>query len=171
MTTTAGEQRDRAAIDERHKWDLTDLFGTDAAWREARDQLAGQVPAVRAFAGRLGASATVLADALDTVFDLRKTLARLWAYAMMRGDEDTRQSGPQAMQQELEQLGAELGARCAYLEPEILALGQERLERFIAAEPRLEAVRAFLEDILRRAPHTLTDREEKILADAAPLPR
>ena len=166
---TAGQERDRVAIAKQYTWDLADLYASDAAWRRAKEALARDVPAVRGFAGRLGSSPAVLADALDAAFGMRKTLARLGAYAGMRGDEDTRQSGPLAMQQELEQLGAELGAQLAYLQPEILALGQDMLERFISGEPRLQAVRFYLEDILRRAEHTLSDREEKILADAAPL--
>ena len=165
----AGQERDRAAVADTYKWDLTDLYPSDEAWRAARDAFAAEVPRVRAFAGRLGESPAVLADALDTTFDLSRALGRLWAYAGMRGDEDTRLAGPQAMQQELEQVAADFGAETAFLQPEILALGTDTLERFIAAEPRLQAVRFYLDDIVRRAAHTLSDREERILAAAAPL--
>jgi oligoendopeptidase F len=165
----AGQERERAAVADVYKWDLTDLYVSDEAWRDARDAFAVDVSRVRAFAGRLGESPAVLADALETTFDLSRGLGRLWAYAGMRGDEDTRLADPRAMQQELEQVAAGYGAEVAYLEPEILALGRETLEAFVAAEPRLQAVRFYLDDIVRRAAHTLSDREERILAAAAPL--
>lgn len=165
----AGQERERAEVADQYRWNLAELYPSDAAWREAKEGLACEAPAVREFAGRLGSSAGVLADALDTTSEVNKTFARLHAYAGMRGDEDTRESGPLAMQQELEQLGAEFGAQIAYLQPEILGLGRDALESFIAREPRLQVVRFYLDDLFRRAEHTLSDREEKILADAAPL--
>ena len=165
----AGQERERAEVADQYRWNLAKLYPSDAAWREAKEGLAREAPAVREFAGRLGSSPGVLADTLDTTFEVNKTFGRLHAYAGMRGDEDTRESGPLAMQQELEQLGAEFGAQIAYLRPEILGLGRDALESFIAREPRLQVVRFYLDDLFRRAEHTLSDREEKILADAAPL--
>ena len=44
-----------------------------------------------------------------------------------------------------------------------------RSRQVIPAEPRLAPYAFYLRDIIRRAAHTLSDSEEKILADAAPL--
>ena len=44
-----------------------------------------------------------------------------------------------------------------------------RVDAFIAAEPRLNIYRFYLQDIERRATHTLSEDEEKLLADAGPL--
>ena len=46
---------------------------------------------------------------------------------------------------------------------------RHRLKRFSPSEPRLRIYRFYLEDIARRAAHTLSDAEEKILAEAGPL--
>lgn len=163
------QENERSEIAEKYKWNLGDLYSSDKAWDQARETLSRKLPHARDLAGTLGSSPSVMADALDAAFDVSRTLARLSAYASMRGDVDTRESGPLAMQQELDQLGAEFGAQLAYLQPEIIALGRDTLQQFIAQEPRLQAIQFYLDDILRRAKHTLTDREEKILADVAPL--
>ena len=111
----------------------------------------------------------MLADALDLRSRLDKELSRLYVYASMTADQDTRLSEPQGMQQEMQQLHAEFSAQASYMQPEILRIGGAAIEAFIAAEPRL-APHAFpLRDVIRRAAHTLTDAEEKILADAQPL--
>jgi oligoendopeptidase F len=73
------------------------------------------------------------------------------------------------MRQEMVQLAAAFSAEASYIEPEILRIPKATLEKFIASEPRLTVYRFYLEDILRRAAHTLSDSEEKILADAGPL--
>ena len=87
----------------------------------------------------------------------------------MLADKDTRVSEPQGMQQEMQQIFAQFGAEASFIEPEILKVGSATIEKVIAAEPRLKIYTFYLRDIARRAPHTLTDAEEKILADAAPL--
>src|SRR5436305_14303450 len=87
----------------------------------------------------------------------------------MLADQDTRASEPQGMQQEMQQLTASIGAAESFMEPEILKAGAGAVEKFIASEPRLKVYTFYLRDILRRAPHTLTDDEEKILADASPM--
>jgi oligoendopeptidase F len=100
---------------------------------------------------------------------LDKELSRLYVYASMLSDQDTRLSGPQGMQQEMQQIFAKFGAEAAFIEPEILKIGKGTVERAIAAEPRLKVFSFLLNDIFRRAPHTLSDAEEKLLADAGPL--
>ncbi len=60
-------------------------------------------------------------------------------------------------------------AEASYIEPEILRFPKGTVETFLASEPRLKIYRFYLEDIARRAAHTLSDAEEKILAEAGPL--
>ena len=73
------------------------------------------------------------------------------------------------MQQEMAQIAATFGAQASFIEPEILKAGEAAIKAFVASEPRLKVYRFYLEDIARRAAHTLTDSEEKLLADAGPL--
>ena len=54
----------------------------------------------------------------------------------------------------------------AFLRPEILRLGRGPIDRYLAAEPALTPYRMHLDDILRAAPHTLSEAEERILAGA-----
>jgi oligoendopeptidase F len=165
----AGQERDRAKVDEKYTWNLSDVYPDVAAWRAAKARVAGQVPRMRAFAGRLGSSAQTLAEALETMTQLDKEIARLYVYASMLSDQDTRLSEPQGMQQEMQQLAAEFSAEASYVQPEVLRLGQAKIEQLLAEEPRLRTYEFLLRDILRRAAHTLSDAEEKLLADAQPL--
>src|SRR5258705_369755 len=166
---TAGQDRDRSAVDDKYKWNLADVYPELAAWRAAKDAVTAELPRLRTYQGRLGSSAHVLADALEEASRQDKEIGRLAVYAGMFADQDTREAGPQGMQQEMQQLGADFKAQASYIEPELLRVGLETLERFIAAEPRLVTFTFYLHDIARRARHTLSDVEEKILADAMPL--
>ena len=168
-TLTAGQDRERSAIGDNYKWNLSDVYPDLPAWRTAKDAIARELPRLRSYQDKLGSSAQLLADALEDASGLDKEIARLSVYAGMLADQDTRESGPQGMQQEMQQLTADFKAQTAYIEPELLHAGLETLERFIASEPRLNTYSFYLHDIARRAAHTLSDTEEKILADAMPL--
>ena len=166
---TAGQDRERSAVDDKYKWNLADVYPELAAWRAAKDAVTAELPRLRTYQGRLGSSAHVLADALEEASRQDKEIGRLAVYAGMFADQDTREAGPQGMQQEMQQLAADFKAQTSYIEPELLHVGLDTLERFIAAEPRLATYTFYLHDIARRARHTLSDVEEKILADAMPL--
>jgi oligoendopeptidase F len=160
---------DRASIPEKYTWNLADLYSSIGAWRDAKDRLVARVSVIRTYEGRLGASASVMADALDELFLTDKELSRAYAYASLSADQDTRDSAAQGWRQEMVRLSAEASAAGAFVEPEILRLPNGTVSRFLAEEPRLGVYRFYLEDIVRRAAHTLTPGEEKILADAKPL--
>jgi oligoendopeptidase F len=165
----AAQESDRSRIPDRLKWNLSDIYPSDAAWRAAKEKLAAEIPSLRQFQGKLGSSPATLADALDRLYALDKELSRLFVYASLLADQDTRDSQHQGMRQEMTQLGATFGAQAAFIEPEILKIGKATIERFIGSEPRFKVYRFYLEDIARREAHTLGDSEEKLLADAGPL--
>jgi len=170
LTTYGGAQsRDRTKIDDKYKWNLADLYPTDAAWRAAKDKLTADIKTLAQFQGKLASSGATLADALDRQAGYAKELNRLYSYANLLADQDTRVATHEAMRQEMNQLGAAFGAESSYIEPELLKAGETTVKGFAAAEPRLKVYSFYLSDVFRRANHTLSDAEEKLLADAGPL--
>jgi len=167
--TVVAQERDRAKIPDKYKWNLAEIYPSEAAWRSAKDRITGELPQLRQFQGKLAASAATLADALEKMSAFDKELSRLYVYASMQSDQDTRDAAHQGMRQEMSQLYSSFGAQAAFIEPEVLRFERGTVDRFLAAEPRLRIYRFYLEDIVRRAAHTLTDSEERLLADAGPL--
>ena len=161
------QEHDRSKVPDKYKWDLTAIYPSDQAWRTAKEKLAAEFPKLRQFQGTLASSASRLADALETQSKLDKEFTRLYVYASMNSDQDTRVSSYQAMQQEMIQLGSVLGTEEAFIEPEILKMDNATIERFLAQEPRLHVFRHYLEDIARRRAHTLSTPEEKLLAGSS----
>ena len=166
VSPLAAQTRDRAQIPDQYKWNLTDLYPNDEAWRAAKEKLAADIPKVKQFRGTLGKSPQQMLAALTFLSDLNKTFSRVYVYAGLKSDEDTRVSQYQAMKQEMNSLGATFGAEVAFVEPEILKLDQATIDSFLAKEPKLKVYEHYLDDLLRRKAHTLSEPEEKIIADA-----
>ena len=161
-----GQQRDRGSIPDKYTWDLTHIYPSNAAWRSAKEQFEEQMLGLRKYKGTLGSSPAALADALERVTTLQKTFARVATYANLLADEDTRRAEPQGMRQEVTLLGAAFGTEIAFVEPEILQIGRDKLQQFLSSETRLATYRFYLDDLLRTAAHTLSEPEERILASA-----
>jgi oligoendopeptidase F len=153
---------ERADIPDHYKWKTADLYPTEQAWTQARDDIAARIPGLAAFQGRLGESADIFCTALSTSMDLSRDLARLSAYASLRADEDTRVARPRELDQTASALDVRLSTASSYITPEILALGAEKVWALVARDRRLEPYRPWLDDVLRYQAHTLSAAEEKV---------
>ena len=173
--TSLAQERDRSKIADQYKWDLADIYFSDAEWKEAKQRLTEanpaiersvSIPTLKKYKGTLGSSAQQLLGCLDLITELNKEFSRLYAYANMSFDQDTKVQSYLGMQQEMSQLGASFGAQAAFIEPEILKIDPAKVQGFIKGEKKLEIYRHYLDDLLRRKAHTGTEGEEKIIADA-----
>ena len=166
-TALTAQDRSRASIPDKYKWNLADLYASEGAWREAKDKLKPQIATIAPFKGTLGTSPARLADALDTVNRVAKELQKVFLYASLLSDEDTRIAKNQGMQQEMQQIAGGFGEEVAFIEPEILKIGKAKVDGWVAQESRLKTYKHYLDDIQRRQPHTLSDAEERLLASSA----
>ena len=169
VCVAGAQERTRDTIPPQYTWNLADLYPSDEAWRSAKEALEAAIDAATPFKGTLGQSAARLAEALTLQTGQRKTLARLFVYANLAADQDTRVSTYQGMTQEMTQLGAQLAAAWSFVEPELLALDEGTLKGYLQTEPRLHEFRFYLEDVLRRQPHTLSAPEEELIARTGPM--
>ncbi|TFH00889.1 MAG: oligoendopeptidase F, partial [Calditrichales bacterium] len=145
----------RDKIEEMYKWDLGQLFDTVTAWEQRKKEIASELEKIASFKGTLTRSGEDLFTALTFLSNLTKEFLRLYAYASMWSDQDTRESKPMQLRQEMTPLQTQLSALSAFVEPEILTLTDAQLAQFYHTEPRLETYHQYISDILRRREHTL----------------
>jgi oligoendopeptidase F len=166
---TAQQPRTRQTTPDEFKWNLAEVFPTDAAWQTEKTRLAGEFAKAREFKGTLSQSATRLQQALDLQAAQDKALNRLAVYASLKADEDTRNATYQGMKDQVVQMAAAYGSEWAFLEPEILTMDPATLDSWIASTPGLKVYSFYLHDVLRRKAHTLNASEEALMARTAPM--
>jgi len=167
-STAATERKD---IPDRFKWNLADLYPSEAAWTEAKDAIGKRLPELAKHRGKLGQSPKALLAGLETMFDLDRALSRLIVYANSLSDEDIRAARPREMKQAAEELVTAFAAQSSWVRPEILALAPAKIRKFVADEKKLAPYRVYLEETIRRKPHTLAAAEEAVVAQASELAR
>lgn len=151
----------------RYEWDLTDIYPTVAEWEAAMADIAERIADLPQLQGTLGNSADSLLAALREISDTNKETARAYVYTSLERDADQRQPETQARFGRARQLFSELGEATSWISPEILEVGADTIEQYLAEEPGLADFEFMLEDILRNAPHTLDQQTEAILAQAS----
>jgi len=167
--SAAPKDNSRAEIDEKHKWNLADLYETKSDWENAKNAISGKFAKIGEYSGKLGDSAQSLFKALEYYHTIEEEFILLYIYASMLSDQDKRESEPQAMEGQMQQIETELYKVSAYFDPEILAIPEEKIAQFFKDEPKLDKYHQFIDDIQRRKAHTLSESEEKLIAEAGNL--
>jgi oligoendopeptidase F len=146
-------------------WDLGDLYPSPQGWTEAHDKILAQANTLDAFAATLGRSAADMLNALSTISSVKKEASRLISYASLKGDENVKISANQERVQSAQALNTTVTEKTAWLTPEILKLGAERVLAFEQQSPELaRRFRFFLDNALRYGPHTLGAEAEHVIA-------
>lgn len=152
------------------RWDLRDLYPSVSAWETAATALRERIDALERHRDTLTRDAGSMLAALTAISDAQRELMQQWTYVTLQGDEDLREPRAQERRQQVQALQARFGEKTAWLAPAVQALGAERVNAFIAAEPQLLArFDLRLGDMLRNAPHTLSPEGEALLAAAGPV--
>ena len=153
--------RDTVPVD--RTWGDTSVFPTVEAWEAELEAMLADLPALAVFQSRLGESASVLAEALHTRDELMRRAGRVFVYAMLGYAVETTDSAAVARFGRAQAADAQVTAAAAFVEPEVLALGRERLRDWSAAEPSLVVYGHAFDDLARRAAHTRSAEVEEVL--------
>ncbi len=144
-------------------WDLSSLFASDDVWEEAFRRWEKRIPGYEKYQGKLGEDAATLAACLKFDLELDRSGEQLGTYAFLKTAEDTANSTYQGMQARFTNAASRAGQASSYIRPEILAIPASRMNEFLA-DRRLAPYRLLLERLIRYRPHTLSEKEEKLLA-------
>lgn len=155
---------ERSEVPADYKWNLEAVFPSDDRWEAEFTEIAPLLDRMKSYQGRLGESAQVLLDALKLRDDINFRLERLYAYARMRRDEDNTNAHYQALEDRARALWARVEEAASFFNPEVLEVGRERVDDFLAQSDDLKLYGHLLDDLFREAEHMLSAREESLLA-------
>ena len=154
------------AVDtEADKWNLLDLYPTQADWDKDAVRLEQQLKTLAQCGGHLADSVKRFKACMDLNADVSKRSIRLAAYASQTNDEDTGLTLGQDLKQRADVLSNRVEEASSFLNPEILQIGRAKVEAFLHQDKSLAIYRHPLDDVLRMAPHTLDQKGEALIAN------
>jgi oligoendopeptidase F len=146
------------------RWNLADLYPSAAAWNSDAAKLEAQMAEFALCKEHLGDNVARFKQCLDLQADMTKRLYRMFVYASQLLAEDTGAAASLELLQKARVLESRLDEAVAFVNPEVLRIGKDKITRFLAGDASLAIYRHPIDEILRAAPHTLDDAGEALVA-------
>ncbi len=153
----------RSEIPVQYTWDTASIFPSDQAWEAEMEQVIVQLSELAAYRGRLGDGPETLADWMESVQLVLRSLGKISVYASNNHNVDTTDQAGTAQYDRAMGLYARAMAAIAFAEPELLAMDTETLLRWLREEPRLAIYAHYVDELERRRPHVRSEEVEELL--------
>ncbi len=153
----------RSEIPVAHTWNRESVFATPEAWTQEFEALKNVIPTIQKYPGHLGDSADTLADWLELAYETYNRLVKLSLYAVMEQSVDTNNQAAAAMNSQVSSLEGLVVGAAAFAQPEILAIGREKLNQWMQENQRLALYDHYFDNLFRREAHTRSGEVESIL--------
>lgn len=152
---------ERSEVEVKYKWRSEDIYPSDEVW-EADFLKAEKFLDFSAFEGKLS-SASSLAAFFAKEEEAGRVLERLYLYAHMNHDVDSRVAKYTSMQSRAMSLFVRFSEATAFAEPELSAIDDALLRSF-TEDARLKDHDYYLRRLIAGKKHILSAKEEKLLA-------
>lgn len=159
--TTAYSSRNE--VPEQEKWNLDDLYSDLSKWEEDYKLIEKMGEELGKFDGNIH-DGHALCEYLTLSEKLSFHFNKLFAYAMLKVDEDTRVTKSQSYLDRAKQLSVKVSTKNSFFMPFLLSLEEETLKRYIAEEEGLQYFEKELLESYRYKPHVLNKDQEEILS-------
>ena len=155
----------REMISKKDRWNIEEMYPSIEKWRKELKEIneSDKLKLLQDYKGKLNESSSNVKSVLDTYFDLSRRLEKLAVFAHLYLDEDL--SNDEA--KEAYGLGQfafyNLIEQSSWIEPELLQMPKEKLDEYIN-DDNLSDYKFYLEKLSRMKSHTLSIKEEELLA-------
>ena len=156
----------RNELDPAYCWDLEAMYADDELWEKDFSEAARAAEDFRSFCGKMQEGPESLLEILKSRENMERKAEHLYVYANMRWHQDTANGKYQAMAGKSAQILTQVNDAQAFVEPEILALSEQKVQKYMDNCPGLELYKRFFSEIFRGKEHVLTPDMEALLARA-----
>ena len=163
----AKELLSRDQVDVEYTWNLKDMYENDDLWEKDVQLIIDKAKELASFEGKVCDSAQNLLAVLELSAFISEKLEYAYNYAARLFDQDQGNTTHQAMNQKMFSIMAKISSDVSFIDPEILACEETKLNEFYNSEPKLDLYKIQIKEIQRLKAHTLSAEMEKVVAMTA----
>ena len=161
LPMTTYKNRNEVPIQET--WSLADIYPTISKWEQDYQLIENIGAILKQFDGKINDGHS-LYEYLKNREELSFHFNKVYAYAMLKVDENTRETLPQSYLDKAKQLSVKISAATSFFMPFLLSLDEETLTGYIKEEEKLKYFEEDLLDSFRYKKHVLSKEQEEILS-------
>jgi len=158
----------RAEIAPAYQWNAESVFASPADWEKAAEELPALLGQLGEKRGRLAEGPQILLAALQLTAQVYTLVSKIMVYASIAHAVDTADNTATAMSGRAMGLMGEASAAGAFIDPELLQIGLERLLAWSESEAALKIYTHYFEDLFRKQQHVRSAEVEEVLGMLPP---
>jgi oligoendopeptidase F len=164
---TLAQLPERKDVPQEETWNLESIFPDTKAWEDAYRKAEKRLPEFSKFKGKLAENPQTLLACLKLHDEVLRSVEKIAVYSGLDSSTDVTDQSAQARGGQGRSLLNKAVAEVAFIEPELLALGKEKIEEWLQSEPSLAVYEHYFDNLFRQSAHMRSTEVEEILALAA----
>ncbi|WP_419880669.1 oligoendopeptidase F [Peribacillus sp. B-H-3] len=155
--------KQREEVPVQDTWNLDDIYSSLDLWEKDFSKILESAEKIKSFDGKISDAGSLL-KYLKLSEDTGYLYNKVYVYAMLHVDLDTRKTSSQALLDKASQLGQKLSSASSFFMPFLLSLNETTLKGYIEEE---EGLKYFEDDLLesfRYKAHVLSKEQEQVLS-------
>ncbi len=153
----------RDEIKPEFKWNSASIFPDNAAWEAAAGRLQDLIPQFEQYRGHLSEGPATLLQAISLYEDIVREVGKVYTYASVSHMVNTTDPNYARMQIKGYDLIGQITSASAFLDPELLQIGQDILNRWLEIEPGLKNFSHYIQNLFRKQAHVRSAEVEEML--------
>lgn len=153
----------RSKVKKEQTWNAESVFPAPEAFDQEVNQLVESLAEVRKFQGHLGENPDTFLSAMDVIEEISKRATKVRVYASMSSAVDATDQQAAAMSGKATSALAQVSAATSFVEPELLAIGEDKLRGWLADDPRMQLYEHYFNDLFRKQTHVRSAEVEELL--------
>ena len=155
--------RERSEIPIEFTWNAESVFPDRSAWSEESEALARDLEPLAAYQGRLNEGLELLLEAIGIIEDILGRALKLISYAYVGLSVDSLDPEAGEMTGRVQVLVGKALAAAAFLDPELIAAGEETVRGWAAEDERLARYEHYIDNLFRKQEHVRSPEVEELL--------
>lgn len=153
----------RSKVAKNQAWNAESVFSSPKAFDAEVKSLVADLAQIRSYQGRLGEGIEIFLAAMQATEDISRRAARVQVYATMSSAVDTADQQGAAMNGRAMSALAQVTSATAFIEPELLAIGEATLRRWLKDDLRMKLFTHYFNDLFRKQAHVRSAEVEELL--------
>ncbi|MBP1693977.1 MAG: pepF, partial [Chloroflexi bacterium] len=153
----------RSEIADKYKWNAESVFPTPADFDAELKLMPAEFEAFSGYRGHLSEGPATLLSAFRAVETLLSRVLKLYVYASMSSSADTTDQSAARRNGQAQSAIAQAFAAAAFLDPELLEIGEATLQSWLDQEPALGIYAHYIENLFRKQAHIRSTEVEELL--------
>lgn len=153
----------RNKVEKSQTWNAQSVFKNQKAWQDELNSILRGLDSVKRFQGRLSEGPAILLEGLTAYDQFVMRAARVYMYAGFSHSVDTTDQQAAGAVGKAASMYGQVAAGLAFVSPELIAIGQSKLQEWVKQEPKLAVYEHSFDDLFRKQAHIRSGEVEEVL--------